>query len=293
VNTNDRITVLVTGADGFIGRNLVPYLASLNHKVIAASRIAFAFEHPNINAARLPDLSAEFDWEPLLQQCDAVVHLAGIAHKFADQNQYDLVNHRATEALARAACRFSKHLVFVSSIAAQSGSHSDQGLSEDDIPRPTTTYGRSKLAAEKAVRAANVSFTIMRPVVIYGSGEKGNFAVIHKMARLPIPLPFGALTARRSVLSVQNFNSAIATVLMNPSARGETFIVSDPLPLTVPDLIARYRMGLGRSPWLVPIPERWVELSLKFSGQDEIWQRIGQPLIARPEKLLAMGWQPS
>src|SRR5438067_86715 len=97
------ITVLVTGADGFIGRNLILYLASRNFKVIAASRTVSDFKHPSVVSAPLPDLAMPFDWQPLLEKCDALVHLAGIAHRFADEEQYNLVNHRATEALARAA----------------------------------------------------------------------------------------------------------------------------------------------------------------------------------------------
>jgi nucleoside-diphosphate-sugar epimerase len=290
---NDQTTVLVTGSDGFIGRHLVPYLAAQGYKVIAASRTTSAFEGPNIVTASLPDLSIPFDWQPLLQQCDSVVHLAGIAHTFVDDDLYDRVNKQATEVLARAASCRGIHLVFVSSIAAQSGSSSDHELTEDDPPRPTNPYGRSKLAAEQAIRASGVSFTILRPVVVYGDGAKGNFATVHKIARLPIPLPFAALTAQRSVLSIQNLCSAVATVLTNSHAPGETFIVSDPTPLTIPDVIAHYRATLGRPPWLMPIPERWLELSLKAIGQSAIWQRLGCPLIARPTKLLALGWKPS
>jgi UDP-glucose 4-epimerase len=128
--------------------------------------------------------------------------------------------------------------------------------------------------------------------VIYGDGEKGNFAIVHKISRLPIPLPFGGLTAQRSVLSVQNFCSAVAMALTNPRARGETFIVSDPTPLTVSDVIARYRARLGRPPWLLAIPEKWLELFLKAIGKNSMWHRIGCPLIARPTKLLALGWKP-
>ena len=138
----------------------------------------------------------------------------------------------------------TKHLVFISSIAAQSGSYADHDLTEDDFPTPNNAYGRSKFAAEQAIRAAGISFTILRPVVIYGEGEKGNFATVHRISRLPIPLPFGALSAQRSVLSIENFNSAVATALSNPRAQGETFIVSDPAPVTVADLIARYRASL-------------------------------------------------
>ena len=290
---NDRATLLVTGSDGFIGRHLVPYLAAQGYKVIAASRTATAFGDPNVIAVPLPDLSRPFDWQPLLRQCNAAVHLAGIAHTFAGDELYNRVNHKATEALAQAALRCGAHLVFISSIAAQSGSFSDRELSEDDPPTPNNAYGRSKLAAERAIRATGVSFTILRPVVIYGDGEKGNFATVHRISRLPIPLPFGGLTAQRSVLSVENFCSAVATALRDPRARGETFIVSDPTTPTVSEVIARYRVKLGRSPWLIPVPESWLELALTALGQGAIWQRIGRPLIARPEKLLALGWRPS
>jgi nucleoside-diphosphate-sugar epimerase len=290
---NDRATVLVTGSDGFIGRHLVPYLAAQGYKVIAASRTASAFADPGIIVVPLPDLSRPFDWQPLLAQCNAAVHLAGIAHTFADDELYDRVNHKATEALAQASFRCGTHLVFISSIAAQSGSFSDRELSEDDPPTPNNAYGRSKLAAEQAVRATGVSFTILRPVVIYGDGEKGNFATVHSISRLPIPLPFGGLTAQRSVLSVENFCSAVLTALSDPRARGETFIVSDPTTPTVSEVIARYRARLGRPPWLIRVPERWLELTLKAIGQVAIWQRIGRPLIARPGKLLALGWRPS
>jgi nucleoside-diphosphate-sugar epimerase len=290
---NDQTTVLVTGSDGFIGRHLTPYLAARGYKVIAASRTASALADPNIVPVALPDLSIAFDWQPLLKQCDAVVHLAGIAHTFADDDLYDRVNHQATEALAHAAFRCGTHLVFVSSIAAQSGSFSEHELTEDDPPQPNNAYGRSKLAAEKSVRAAGVSFTILRPVVIYGEGEKGNFATVHKISRLPVPLPFGGLTAQRSVLSVQNFCSAVVMALTNSRARGETFIVSDPTPLSVSDVIARYRARSGRSAGLIAIPETWLELFLRAIGKSAIWQRIGCPLVARPRKLLALGWKPS
>ena len=160
---------------------------------------------------------------------------------------YDRVNHRTTAELARAAFRCGKHLIFISSIAAQSSSFSDHELTEEDLPKPNNAYGRSKLAAEQAIREAGPSFTILRPVVIYGDGAKGNFAFLHKISRLPIPLPFGALTAQRSVLSIGNFNSAVVMALTDARARGETFIVSNPVPLTFPDLVGALPRRTGQT----------------------------------------------
>ena len=289
---NDRTTVLVTGSNGFVGRHLVPYLAARGYKVVAASRTASVSSDPNVVTAALPDLSTAIDWQPLLKQCDAVVHLAGIAHASAADTLYDRINRQATADLAHAASRCGTHLVFVSSILAQSGSFADHELTEDDPATPANAYGRSKLAAEQAVRAAGGSFVILRPVVMYGEGQKGNFALIDNISRLPLPLPFGALTAQRSVLSIENFSSAVVTALTDPRARGETFIVSDPTPLTIPDLIARYHAGRDKSAWLIPIPARWLERFLNIVGQGAIWERIGLPLVARPKKLLALGWKP-
>jgi nucleoside-diphosphate-sugar epimerase len=95
------------------------------------------------------------------------------------------------------------------------------------------------------------------------------------------------------VLWIQNLNSAIGTALSNSRARGETFIVSDPRPVTVADLVERHRASLGRSSWLLPVPKRWLELSLKAIGQRAVWERLGCPQIANPSKLLAIGWKPS
>jgi UDP-glucose 4-epimerase len=95
------------------------------------------------------------------------------------------------------------------------------------------------------------------------------------------------------VLSIQNFNSAVETALSNPRARGETFIVSDPAPVTVAGIIARHRVSLGRSPWLVRVPERWIKALLEAMGRGAVWERIGRPLVAPPRKLLAIGWEPS
>ena len=248
--------VLVTGASGLIGRPLTAALANAGHQVRAAVRRAQTFPD-GVEVAQIGDLAGEIDWPPLLAGMDAVVHLAGIAHIGTDVSDetYDRVNHLATAALARAAATAAiKRFVFISSIRAQSGTHADHRLSESDPPQPTEAYGRSKLAAEEAVRASGVPYTILRPVLVYGRGAKGNLASLLRLARLPVPLPFGRLANKRSLLGVDNLIAAIRFALENERAANETFIVADPQPVSVADIVAISRAATGRKPHLISVP---------------------------------------
>jgi nucleoside-diphosphate-sugar epimerase len=166
-------------------------------------------------------------------------------------------------------------------------------LTEDDTAKPTNAYGKSKLAAELCIQAAGVSYTILRPVGIYGQGAKGNFAALERIARLRIPLPLKGLRARRSVLSIGNFCSAVVKVLTDPRARGEIFIVSNPTPLTIFEIFKRCRTDSSNSPLLVSFPEKLLEISFKAAGLASLWSRIGCSLVARPGKLLSLGWEPT
>jgi nucleoside-diphosphate-sugar epimerase len=163
--------ILVTGASGFVGRALVTELAGLGYSVRAAMRQPADVFPRNVEVVAVSDLTRPFEWRALLKGIETVVHLAGIAHAGPEiaEDLYDRVNRLATAELAKAAqVSGVRHLVFISSIRAQSGPSSADILRETDAPQPTDAYGRSKLAAEEAVRAAGVPFTILRPVLIYG-----------------------------------------------------------------------------------------------------------------------------
>jgi len=292
-----RMRMLVTGASGFIGRAVITAFARGEYMLRAAVRRppqpAFA---PGVEVAQHPDLSQSFDWRPLLDGVDAVVHLAGIAHTGSDiaPELYDRVNHRATAELATAAAKAGiKHFVFVSSIRAQSGPAADHALTEHDEAAPTDAYGRSKLAAEAAVRSAGVPFTILRPVLLYGPGAKGNFALLLRAARSRWPLPLKDFVNRRSLLSIDNFVSALAFVLSSPATIGETFIVADPgIPPRLADLVATMRAAQGRWSLIVPMPTHYLETPLRLLGLDDTWARLGGNLRVDTGKLIAAGWRP-
>lgn len=288
--------ILVTGASGFVGRALVTDLAKAGHSVRAAMRQPADVFARSVEVVAVSDLTRPVEWRALLRGMETVVHLAGIAHVGPGiaEEAYDRVNRLATAELAASAKAIGiRHLVFMSSIRAQAGPSSTTVLHETDRPEPTDAYGRSKLAAEEAVHSAGVPFTILRPVLIYGSGVKGNLARLIALSKKRWPLPLGLCRNRRSLLARENLIGAIHSALRLPAARGETYIVADPAPLTLAEIVGALREGEGRAPGLLPVPPLLIALAANALGRAEEWRRLGGPMIADPGKLLAAGWKPT
>ncbi len=259
--------ILVTGASGFIGRPLVIALLRAGYAVRAVTRRKTSFPDL-VEATIVPDLKNHVDWKPILQGVDIIIHLAGIAHTEIPEDGYteiERVNCLATQHLAIAAKEARvERFIYISSVRAQVGPSAVHVLREQDEPHPTDAYGRSKLAAEQAVRAAGVPFTIFRPVIIYGPNPKGNMRTLVWFAKLPIPLPFGSFTGRRSLLGIDNFISAITFALNNSATAGETYLLADPTPMTIGEILAVLRKIQGRSLMTLYVPQ----IIIRFSADD-------------------------
>lgn len=288
--------VLVTGASGFVGAALVPALLHAGKRVRAASRNPQAAGLPaGVEVVTVPDFRRPVDWGPMLAGVDAVVHAAGVAHvgPTVDAAVYDRVIHLATADLAAACAREGvRRLVLVSSIRAQCGPAAPHVLSEKDEPYPTEAYGRAKLRAEAAVRSSQAMSTILRPVMVYGPGVKGNLASLMRIADTPWPLPLASFTNRRSLVSLDNLVGAITFVLGAAATAGETYVVADPEPISLAEIVAALRAGAGRPARLFPVPPALFATALKLFGRTDTWERLGGTLIADPAKLMAAGWRP-
>ena len=252
--------VLVTGASGFVGRSLLVTLRDRSHEVIAASRSRV--EQPGIFYVRSPELGPEADWSESLADVDAVVHLAGLAHVTSERsdaetdNKYLRINVEGSQKFAeQCAASGVKHFVFLSSCHAVAA-ESDQVLTDCTIPHPVTAYGRSKLAAEGAIKSvladSDCAWTILRPPLVYGPGNTANFGLLVKLVQTGIPLPLSSVSNRRSFIYVENLADLITACLGNPKAFGKTFYPSDGEDVSTPELIraiARTAHGVEHGSW--------------------------------------------
>jgi nucleoside-diphosphate-sugar epimerase len=274
--------ILVTGAAGFVGTPLVQHLAAQGHEVVAITRREIA----DIRNA---------DWPPWLKGVDAVIHLAARVHRMNDASadplaEFRAVNRDATIDLASAAVACGvPRFIFLSSVKAAIDDTGMDGVDETRPPAPLSPYGISKLEAETALLAMpELETIILRPPLIYGPGVKANFRLLMKLARLPLPLPFGAIDNRRSLLSIGNLIGAIDLCLAAPGVAGKVFYLSDGDPVSTPQLLR-----LLGARWLLPVPVWLLRGLASLLGQGDKIDRLTESLaVSNAAFCRATGWKP-
>ena len=287
--------IALTGATGFIGQYLVRELPRLGFRVRVLLRSPTVLPAGCANAV-IGDLTRPINIAAALSDVTAVIHSASLTPVMsgAPEEDFRLLNTKATADLARAAQRAGvRRFVFMSSLRAQAGPTAEQALTEDMESTPTDAYGRSKHAAEEELAKLDLDWVALRLALVCGPGVKGNMARLIALARSPYPLPFGALRAKRSLLSLPNLAAAVQSVLVTPDVLRGPLIVADPAPLTVPEMIAAMRTGLGRKPLLFPISPVLLERLFRFAGRSELYQRLAGSLVGDPSRLIRLGWVPS
>lgn len=290
-----RPVVALTGATGFIGQCLLGELPKRGYRLRVLLRRPSTVPLASASAV-IGDLARAQNMSEALAGVDAVIHSAGIAHAMSGvpEDDYRLLNTEATIRLAQAAQRAgARRFVFLSSIRAQCGPTADRVQTEAIEPQPVDAYGRSKLAAEQGLAALDLDWVALRPVLVYGPGVKGNMAELMRLARSRLPLPFAGLTARRSLLSLANLVEAVDCVLKAPAPLRRPLIVADPEALTLPQMIAAMRRGLGRRPGVVPVPRALIAAACRFTGRADAFERLAGDLVADPAALRRLGWAPA
>ena len=248
--------IVVTGSRGFIGRVLAARLPA------GAQALHFG----------------DADWERNLAATRfsgaIVFHLAARAHgRDADEAQYLRDNRDKTAALARAAAAGgARRLVFASSVKAMGEETAGAPLRVEDEPRPTTPYGRSKLAGERSLMedaGSRLEWSIVRAPLVLGPGAKHNLRAVLRLCDSTWPLPFGALENRRSFVHVDDLARLLLACAELPQAAGRTYLAAHREPFSTRALIAAVRSALGRPARLFGMPRAWLEALAAMAGRGE------------------------
>jgi nucleoside-diphosphate-sugar epimerase len=257
------VKVLLTGATGYIGRQVLPALGRAGHEVVA---LRWRRQCDDGGARRLTaDLVQGGAFDELPAGLDAVIHLAGKKYDAAASSAvFVRANVEATarllEAVGRTAAGGRPHILFASTIYVY-GERSERPFMEDDPPLPATAYGASKLEAERRIAAAcrewKIPFTILRLPSVYGGGGQDLFTELARIYGRLVPFVIGDGQQRRSLVSVSNLARIVLVAMANPRWYGATVNVADPGSYRIVDL-AGYVAGSRRVRRLRPA---WVDLA--------------------------------
>lgn len=276
--------IAITGASGFIGRELVKRARDAGHTVVPLSRS----ETSVTSYEDAPSLTQAFEG------CDVVVHLAARAHLRGTDADFE-GNVRAARAVAQAAkAAEARRLVLLSSIGVNGNLTRSHAFSESDPPAPAAPYARSKLLAEREVQAGGIESVIVRPPLVHGANAPGNFArLVHAVAS-GWPLPLASVRNRRSMVGVHNLCDFILACAVHPAAANELFLIADGEDLSTPEIIACLARGLRKRARLWPAPPALLVAAATLIGRRRTAEGVCESLQVDPSKAgRVLGWKPA
>ncbi len=294
--------VLVTGANGFVGSALIPYLLERGSVAVPVVRRPRGMADERV--LQIPDRDA---WLTALAGCDSVVHLAGRAHVMheteADPVQaFKTANVDNTLTVARyAAAAGVRRFVFLSSVKVNGESTKPgQCFAADDKPAPRDDYARSKCEAECGLLdlavQTGMEVVVIRPPLVYGPGVKGNFAQLIRWGTGRIPLPLGATDNARSMIALDNLLSVVhlcADRAASAKAANQVFLVSDGEPISTTQLLKNVAIAYGRGPLLLPVPKVLLQWLARFMGKANASDKLLVSLVVSDQKTRnLLGWVP-
>lgn len=290
----------VTGASGFVGRRLCADLIAAGMPLVAASRSGTDYADAHNIIFHFP---VRTDMVAVLKRCRVVIHLAGRAHVMKDKEPDPLATYRAlnvdaTLALARQAAQAGvTRFVYVSSVKVNGNSTRGRPFGPQDKPHPEDDYGLSKWEAEQALqdwgRQSGMEIVVVRPPLIYGPGVSANFLRMMQLVKSGIPLPFGSVINKRSLIGISNLCDLLIRSAIYPAAGGQTLMVSDGSDVSTPELIRLIGQAMNRKPLLLPVPERWLRATSRVVGAGGSVERLlGSLQVDISPTMSSLAWKP-
>lgn len=292
---------VVAGANGFIGRAICEALLAQGDAVTALVRRADAVVPAGAALLALPDHTDEAAARAQLPAGDCLIHAAGLAHVLAGDHQleaYREANVAGPCALARAAAaRGYRRMVFLSSIGVLGARDHGAPLNEDAAPAPARPYAVSKLEAEQALSAigrdTGMEIVILRPPMVYGAGNGGNFPRLMRWVRSGLPIPLGAVKNARSYIYVGNLADASLACATHPQAANRLFLVADARDHSTAAMVRLIAHEMGRPAHLWPVPVTALRMLGALTGKSREIGSLTDSLRIDASRLhVATGWTP-
>jgi nucleoside-diphosphate-sugar epimerase len=247
---------LVTGVTGFVGSHLAEALRMGGNEVTGLARSpakAKALIAAGVRVAT-GDLHDTAALERAADGQDAVYHVAGLV---AARNEAEFLraNREGTMNVVAAAERAgTPRFVLVSSLAAAGPSKRGAPLTGQEPPHPVTAYGRSKLAAEQAVRTSALNWSIVRPPIVYGPRDR-EVLKIFRLARLRIAPVFGDGAQELSAVHATDLAAALIAIASSTVTVGRTYMACHPQVFTTAEFGVAVAAAMGLSVATVRIPQ--------------------------------------
>jgi nucleoside-diphosphate-sugar epimerase len=291
--------ILLTGANGFVGRALCAHWAHEGPTL----RPVLRQPDPARPDAVTMDISPHSDWTPHLVGVDCVVHLAARVHMLGDTAHDPLAAYRsanvaATLQLARQAQAAGvRRFVFLSSIKVSGEATHGRPFCARDAPDPQDPYGISKWEAEQGLTQialeTGLEVVIIRPPLVYGPGVKANFLQLMRLVARGWPLPLGSVHNRRSMVYVGNLVDLIVRCCHHPEAPGQTLLVSDGVDVSSAELVAALAQAMGRRSPLFSCPPALLQAGARVLGKRALAERLlGSLQVDMTATQQRLDWQP-
>lgn len=291
--------ILVTGSSGFVGRYICEQLDKLNQPTLPLVRTKSKCIPSSGNTVRA--INGQTDYTKILNGIEVVLHIAGRAHVLNESNDNPLsefrkVNTEGTLNLAnQAALSGIKRFIFISSMAVY-GLSSSEPFIEADKEAPYDPFSLSKYEAEIGLReiakSTGMEVTIIRPPLIYGWDAPGNFGRLIRLLEKPLPLPFGLVSNKRSMIYIDNLVNFIIHCIDHPRAVNQTFVISDGQDVSLNSLVRMVRRSWGKPVLLVPIPVNWFKIIGKLLGKTALIERlVGNFQVDSSKARKLLGWE--
>jgi nucleoside-diphosphate-sugar epimerase len=299
------MNILITGASGFIGKELCKSLCHDNYFVRAIIRENS--KEKNVAASDkiiIDEINSTMNWQDELEDIDCVIYLAGRVHIMRDHvnnplQEFQEANTFSPLNLAKQASLVGvKRFIYLSSIKVNGEATKPYTyFTEDTNYIPVDAYALSKYEAEQGLshiaQKTQMEVVIIRPPLVYGQNVKANFLSIMKVLYKRIPLPFGAVHNQRSLVALDNLVSFIIHCIDHPKAANEIFLISDGEDVSTTELLHKVAKAFGKKTFLVPVPVSLMRFTAKLLGKEDVADRLfGSLQVDSTKAMNLLGWKP-